>query len=69
MAWAVRASRPILTGVGSPGVWILCVIARVQLSARHRPVVFLTDFGLDDEFTGVCRLVIEPDDRVKLSPA
>jgi S-adenosylmethionine hydrolase len=29
------------------------------LSAGQRPVVFLTDFGLDDEFTGVCRLVIE----------
>lgn len=28
-------------------------------SASLRPVVFLTDFGYEDEFTGVCRVVID----------
>jgi S-adenosylmethionine hydrolase len=29
------------------------------LSPELRPVVFLTDFGYEDEFTGVCRAVLE----------
>jgi S-adenosylmethionine hydrolase len=29
------------------------------MSSSHRPIVFLTDFGLEDEFVGVCRTVID----------